>query len=190
MTIHVERSTRFIEHRANGTGAKRDQWIDQDCASLRGEFAKRLAWRGVCGLPCGPAGRRHRPPRTHIAAPTDRASASARTRLATRPSAGTPPQATSWGRPCPARPSAPPGNRRSRRHAGEAPATAHPDFWSAGPQRQDRRAEPDPLAISGRPAVANLRPRNLDRATHLDKDELRWFGSIAGEDLATPSVFR
>ena len=63
---------------------------------------------------------------------------------------------------------------------------------TSGPpaQRQDRRAEPDPLAISGRPAVANLRPRNLDRATHLDKDELQWFGSIVGEDLATPSVFR
>lgn len=32
------------------------------------------------------------------------------------------------------------------------------------PQRQDRRAEPDPLAIAGRPAVPNLRPRDLDRS--------------------------
>src|SRR4029079_5569115 len=32
------------------------------------------------------------------------------------------------------------------------------------PQRQDRRAEPDPLPVTGRPAVPNLRPRDLDRS--------------------------
>jgi hypothetical protein len=32
------------------------------------------------------------------------------------------------------------------------------------PQRQDRRTEADPLAVSGRPAVPNLRPRDLDRS--------------------------
>src|SRR5436305_594686 len=31
-------------------------------------------------------------------------------------------------------------------------------------QRQNRRAEPDPLAIAGRPAVPKLRPRDLDRS--------------------------
>jgi hypothetical protein len=38
LTIHVERSTRFIERRANGAWAERNQRIDQDCASFRGEY--------------------------------------------------------------------------------------------------------------------------------------------------------
>src|SRR5450830_1824371 len=53
------------------------------------------------------------------------------------------------------------------------------------PQRQDRRGEPDPLAVAGSPAIPNLHPGNLDSTDpRLD----RAFGTMTVPDNTVSSI--
>src|ERR1700688_3443822 len=80
-----------------------------------------------------PAGIHRRPTHTGIGAPTNPASANARTRLATPPSDGKSPPPTGSARPCPTAPPMPLRSLRSRCHADKGPAEAHPSSWSDVP---------------------------------------------------------
>jgi len=56
---------------------------------------------------------------------------------------------------------------------------------SPRPQRQDRRSEPDPLAVAGSPAIPNLHPGNLDGTDpRLD----RAFGTMTVPDNTVPPI--
>ena len=80
-----------------------------------------------------PLNKRRRPRHTHSAEPTNHAFARAYIRLPIPPSAARSRRAKDWARPCQARPSALPENRRSRFCAGKAPAKEHRGFSCALP---------------------------------------------------------